>query len=71
MVSLFFVRILVIFEVSRDMHLDLVGPDAHIKKVLIEIHILGPNSIGSGVVFDEVDFDLNNSKHGRFEHVFK
>ncbi len=53
------------------MHLDLIGPDAHIKEVLIEVDILGPDGIGSGVVFDEVNFDFDDSEHGRFKHVFK
>ena len=64
MVSLFFVRVAIVEEIAGNVHLDLGRPKPHLKEELIEVNILGADSIGGGIVLDEIELDLDNSQHG-------
>lgn len=58
-------------EIARDSHLNLTGPHSHLKQKFIKIDVLGANRVGVCVVADEVEFELDNSEHGGFEHILE
>ena len=53
------------------MHLYFRGTHAHLEEKFIQIDILRANRVGVGVVANEVEFELDNTQHGGFEHIFK
>ena len=64
LVTLFFFRIFIVFEVPGDSHLNFRGTDAHFEKKLIEVDILRTYRVRGSVVTYEIEFDLDDSEHG-------
>lgn len=71
LISLLFIRIFIIFEISWDGHFDLCRSYSHLKKKLIEIDVLWTYRVCCSVVSDEIELELNDSEHSRLEHILE
>ena len=58
-------------EIARDVHFYFRGSHPHFEKKLIQVDVLWTHGVGGSVVANEVEFDLDDSEHGRFKHVFE
>jgi hypothetical protein len=71
LISLQFIYILIVDEIARDVHLDFWRAHTHLQQEFIQIDVLWSYGIRASIIANEIDFELDYTKHGRFKHIFE